>query len=233
MKMVDIHSHILPEMDDGSRSLDMSLSMLKIAVDEGIGTIYATPHNMPGKGCPTKDKVIREVEKLKEVCDEQNIPIDIIPGTEYFYREEVEEILDAGEAITMGDTDRVLIEFDPSVEKRYVIRAVTEVTGMGYTPIIAHVERYYDLMEKKYTTIGEMRKLGALIQVNCASIIGENGKPSLKDTKALLKLGYVDFIGTDAHSDRRRSPRMKECAHYLYKKYDEKYASSLVYAKRL
>lgn len=233
MKFVDIHSHILPGMDDGSRSLEMTLNMLKIAVDEGIGTIYATPHNMPGKGCPSKEKVLGEIYKLQEVCDNEGIPITIMPGTEYFFREEVEDILDRGEAITIGDTDLVLIEFDPSVDKNYVVRAVNTVLDCGYTPIIAHVERYFNLMEKKYVTIGEMRKLGALIQVNCGSIIGSNGKPSMKDTKALLKLKYVDFIGTDAHSDRHRSPRMAECAKLLNKKFGKEYAQTLLYAENL
>ena len=233
MKLIDIHSHILPGLDDGSSNMEQSLRMLEIAYKEGISTIVATPHNMPGKGCPDREVVEQKCRQLQEKAISVNIPITILMGTEYFYREEVLELLEQGEGITLAGTDRVLIEFDPGTEKTYIRNAVREILALGYVPVIAHVERYMHLMEKHFEAIIEMRKMGALIQVNAGSVTGDNGWKTKQAVKALLKRKAIDLIGTDAHSDGRRSPKMKECGEYLHKKLDVEYAEYLLHASAL
>lgn len=227
MGYIDIHSHILPNMDDGSRNMEQSLAMLKIACEQGITTIFATPHNMPGKGCPPAKLVYDRIEALRERVAEENLPIEIIAGTEYYYREEVLDILEAEAGVTMGDSDCVLVEFDPMAEKNYITNGLRNILGLGYQPVIAHVERYMKIMEDK-AILHDYKKMGVLIQINAASVTGDNGRHAKKDTKKLLKEGLVDFIGTDAHSDRHRAPYMEECAKILYKKYGRKYADALL-----
>ena len=130
MKFIDMHSHILPGLDDGSRSMEQSLRMLEIACKEGITTIIATPHNMPGKGCPNRETVEQKCEQLREAIEDADLPINISMGTEYFYREEILEVFEADEVITLAGTDRVLIEFDPGADKTYIRNAVREILAL-------------------------------------------------------------------------------------------------------
>ena len=99
--------------------------------------------------------------------------------------------------------------------------------GFGYQPVIAHVERYRNLMERKFAAIQWMREIGALIQVNCASVTGDNGFTTKQNVKSLLKNGLVDFVSTDAHRPEGRAPYIEKCADTLRKKYGDIYAAEL------
>lgn len=225
---IDIHSHILPGLDDGARSIEQSLEMLQIAYEEGIDLIIATPHNMPGKGQPSLEVVQSRAEKLQEIAEKEGIPISIVIGTEHYFREEVLEALEDEEGITMNGSGYVLLEFEPMVEKTYFRNTLRDVLGTGHQPIVAHVERYANVMKDK-SMLNDLKKMGVLLQVNAASVIGDNGRLAKKDVKWMLKQGLVDFVATDAHSHGRRAPYMQKCARYLYKKYDEQYVNELLY----
>ena len=174
MGYIDIHSHILPGMDDGSRSMRQTMRMLETAVNEGIAIMIATPHNMPGKGCPPGSVVRRKAAELRRTVEQEGIPIEIIPGTEYYYREEVPDLLDSEDAVTLGDSHCVLVEFEPLAERNYIRNALRNILGLGYTPVIAHAERYVKLMED-IAILYDMRKNGILVQVNAMSVTGDNG----------------------------------------------------------
>lgn len=228
MGYIDMHSHILPGLDDGSRSMEQSLAMLRIAYEEGITTMIATPHNMPGKGRPSKETIREKIHLLQIKADEENISIKILMGTEYYYREEVLNQFEEENAITMGASDHVLVEFNPMEEKSYIRNAINDINSTGYTPIIAHIERYVQLM-KDFDTVEDLSKMGALIQVNAASITGDNGRQAKSDTKKLLKRDLVDFVSTDAHSHGHRAPYIRKCATILSKRYGADYADKLLY----
>ncbi len=228
MGFVDMHSHILPAMDDGSVSMEQSVRMLRIAIEEGIDTIIATPHNMPGKGCPTAEKISHKAEELQAIADQYHLPIRISWGTEYYYREEVLQQLEEENGITLGNSDCVLVEFNPMEDKIYIRNAIRSIMGTIYRPVIAHVERYAQLMQDM-DMVRALRKVGVLLQVNAASVIGEAGRRAKADTKKMLKEQLIDFVSTDAHSDGRRAPYIKKCAEYLYKRYPEDYVDALLF----
>lgn len=228
MGYIDMHSHILPGMDDGARSMGQTLRMLEIAVSEGITTMIATPHNMPGKGCPPGSVVRRKVDELCHTVEQEGISLEIVAGTEYYYREEVLDFLDSEDVVTLGNSDCVLVEFEPLAERNYIRNALRNILGLGYRPVIAHVERYAKLMEDT-PVLGDMRKNGILVQVNAMSVTGDNGRQVKKDVRNLLKKGLVDFVATDAHSDGRRAPCMKKCADILYRKYGTAYVDALLF----
>ncbi|MBQ7920243.1 MAG: hypothetical protein IJ324_09940 [Lachnospiraceae bacterium] len=228
MGYIDVHSHILPGLDDGSRSIEQSVEMLRIAWEEGITKIIATPHNMPGKGCPTIEVLEERLIQLRTVAENAGIDIELYLGTEYYYREEVSEILEREDAVTMAGSEYVLLEFNPLEERSYILNAVRDVYSLGYNPVIAHVERYEQLMKKK-EDIAALKNMGALIQVNASSVIGDNGYRCKRDVKKLLKEHLVDFVATDAHSAGHRAPRMEKCAAYLYKRYGQEYAEALLF----
>lgn len=227
MGYIDIHSHILAAMDDGSKSMEQTLAMLDIACREGISSMIATPHNMPGKGCPSADKVFENVRILRDVVKREGLPVDIYAGTEYYYREEILELFQNEEAITLGASNCVLVEFDPMAERIYIRNSLREILGTTYKPVIAHVERYAKIMDD-LSVLRELKKMGVLVQVNAASVTGDNGMRTKNNVKKLLKEHLVDFIGTDAHSDGRRAPYMEKCADILYKKYGADYADALL-----
>ena len=227
MKYIDIHSHVLPGMDDGSKNMEMTLAMLAVAKNEGIGTIYATPHCMPGKGHPSQEKVLEKIRTIQKACEEAGIDIVLKKGTEYYYIEEMLEWMEEGNIITLGDSNCVLVEFEPYAEEKYIRNAVREILGYGYQPVIAHVERYQNLMERKFTAIQWMREVGALIQINCASVTGDNGFHTKQNVKSLLKNGLVDFVSTDAHRPEGRAPYIEKCAEILRRKYGDIYAGEL------
>ena len=228
-EIIDIHTHILPAVDDGSRNWDMTMHMLEIATQEGITTMVATPHHMPGKGYTSPAEIRELTGQVQAAAAEKGLDIRILPGNELFYREELLDLLEEGSIMGMNGTFHVLVEFDVMAERSYIRNAMRNILGLGYTPILAHVERYPALLEKNFETIHILRKLGVKIQVNAASISGEVGKDIQKQMKKLLKDYLVDLVGTDAHTDRRRAPRMQDCIRTLEKWCEPEYVEALVW----
>lgn len=228
-KIVDIHCHVLPGVDDGSKSMEMSQKMLDIAYDEGIGTVIATPHHMP-EGRNVSPQGIRErVEKLQQYADAKSYDLTILPGNEIYYYSDAPDMLEEGKICSLAGTSYVLVEFSPMDESRYIRNSLAELQNMGFDPIIAHVERYMSLCKPPFEKIEQLREMGILIQVNAASVMGDFGKPTKALVEKLLKKQMVDFIGTDAHSSGNRAPKIMECAEYLSKKYDARYVEKLLY----
>lgn len=235
MKFIDIHSHILPFMDDGARNEKMSLEMLRIAEREGITDIIVTPHYRRGHYKGERKDTDRMLVKMRELMQEEDIHINLYPGNEIYYRSELEEKLESGVLSTMNDTEYVLIEFSPMEDFLYIRSAVEELFSIGYTPIIAHVERL-QCVEKKIEHAKTLKKMGCELQVNAASVTGEVGFFCKRFVHKLLKEELVDYLGTDAHNVENRAPKMKKCAEMLYRKYDREYVDDILCrnaAKRL
>ena len=132
-------------------------------------------------------------------------------------------MLEDGKVCTLNESSYILVEFSPMDDARYIRNSLSELQNMGYDPIVAHVERYMSLHKGSFEKIQELREMGILIQVNAASVTGGFGKPTKALVEKLLKKQLVDFIGTDAHSDKSRAPKMLECAQILQKNCDADY----------
>lgn len=228
-KTIDMHSHILPGVDDGSKNEGMSRGMLDIAYEHGIKTIIATPHFMPGQNNASPETVMGEALKLMQYSDEMGYGINILTGNEVYYHDEVPDLLESGKILTLAGSCCVLIEFSPMDDARYIWNALHEVQTLGYTPILAHVERYHSLCKKPYDKIKELRDMGVLIQVNSSTIDGVFGKEQKKLALSLLEKELVDFIGTDSHSLGSRAPRLEECVKTLSKVCSVEYIEELLY----
>lgn len=228
MGYIDMHSHILPHLDDGARDMEDTLKMLQIAYQDGITHIIATPHYKSGR-YPADAKRLRDIlHKVQQAAKEQNIPITLYAGNEIFYNSELEEKFQSGALSTMNGTQYVLIEFSPFESYIYIRNAMEDIFGMGYTPILAHAERY-QCMCKDSSCVKELKAMGCEIQVNAGSVAGDNGWKVKCFVRKLLKEELVDYIGTDAHNTASRKPAMKKCAAYLYKKCERSYAEALLY----
>ncbi len=220
--MVDIHSHVLPYLDDGSDSLETSVELVSNAVEHGATVIICTPHYR--KPYIRSVKSIQEVfARLKEAVAKEGIEVDLKLGEEVYMRPDMIEKLEKGEALTMNDTKCVLIEFDFEVYSS-IPMIVELLVDKGYKPIIAHLERYryadLDMAE-------EIKKAGGLIQINANSITGRAKKWYYKQVKKLLKANLVDFIASDYHDGRQYT--MDETYKFIQKKFGTATAEKLFY----
>ena len=224
---IDIHCHCLPQVDDGAKSIEETLAMMKIAYEEGIRTIIATPHFKGRDRGLAPEKLEEVVEFVNALLVRENIGIKIYRGNELFYNSEVSEILREGRLSTLADSSYVLVEFYPNEDFRTIKAGLYDILSSGYVPVLAHVERYKNI--NKIQEVEELLELGVYIQVNASSILGDMGRSAKSFVKKLLKKRYVHFVASDAHSPRSRAPRLITCASYLEKKYGSEYVEELFY----
>ena len=157
MKLIDIHSHILPYMDDGAGDMEMALEMLRIARADGITDIIATPHYKAGRFKGDAAKVLELLEKLRCRMQDEGIDINLYPGNEIYYRSELEEKLSTGALSTLNGSGYLLVEFSPLDDFVHIRNACEDILGMGYVPVVAHVERY-QCMTKKPEHVRELKE---------------------------------------------------------------------------
>lgn len=224
--MIDIHCHILPNVDDGSKSLEESIEMAKIAQNEGIKTIVNTSHYHP-------DFKYKKGQELKEVLNEfnntlkkQGINVDVILGNELYFTDDIIGNLQDLDFHTLNNSRYLLVEFSPNNFPKNLVDVVYEIKLRKYIPILAHVERYPKIQENP-NIIYECIKEGALIQINASSVIGKNGKEAENVSEILLANNMAHFIATDAHSSTKRRPLLKETYNYVTKKYSEDVSKKL------
>lgn len=216
---VDIHSHIVPGVDDGSKSLQMSLDMLEIAYYEGVRTIVATPHYHPGKTKCDATKIRQNYNMLREHMKKVYPDMELLLGREvYCDYGAIEALENEEELLAMSDTDYVLIEFSPGVEYSVMLNHIRRVIMLGYIPIIAHIERYRCIVEK-ISRAEEVKEQGTVIQINASSVNGNGGWKLNSFVKKMIKNGIVDVIATDAHDTDIRAPHMSDAYAYVQKKY--------------
>ncbi|MBR6382820.1 MAG: protein-tyrosine-phosphatase [Lachnospiraceae bacterium] len=227
-ELVDIHCHILPNVDDGSDGFDSTLKMLKTAKDEGITRMIATPHFKKGHHNVSPKSAEKLLEEIRTKAEKEGISLKLYLGNEVMYFSDVEEAFEEGKINRINGTDNLLIEFYPDDEYSRIRRGIETVQSMGFTPILAHVERYLEL-RKDTSKIEHLKAVGAVITVNASSVTGDAGFLTKQFVKGLLRRKLVDMIGTDAHDTSNRAPRMKKCAEYLYSKYEEEYVDEILF----
>lgn len=229
MFYLDMHCHILPGVDDGSKNMEMSMDMLEYAYEEGIRAIILTPHYHGGYVETARSVIDDTFEELNNNCKKVHPDLKLFIGNEIYYYPSVPEWIEEGRVHSLADSDYVLLEFSNQVRKRELLEAVQNLCSHGYYPVMAHVERY-ECLVKEPSYIGELISNGAYIQVNSKTIAGEGGMRIRRFVKKLLKEEWIHFIGTDAHSMGSRKPEMADCAEYIMKKCGEEYAADILYA---
>ena len=226
-EFIDIHSHILPALDDGAKDLKKTREMFQIAYDEGIRGIIATPHFFASRKSASVEKIKNTIELVKNAMEDWGFYINIYSGNEIYYRSEVAELLEEGKICTLADSQYVLVEFDPMTEYSYLRDGILKLDSYGYIPILAHAERYECLFQKK-ERLQRVKDHGGLIQVNAASFQGGMFDEMAKRAKYIMKNDLLDFVGTDAHSTGKRKPAMKDTASYLCKKLGKEKAEEIL-----
>lgn len=227
-RIVDMHCHILPGIDDGSRNMVETLKMLKIAASEGITEMIVTPHFKNGHHNASPQKILDLIEEVQQTAETLNLGITLYPGNEIYYFQGVEELLDQGKVCTMNHTDYVLVEFSPLESFTTIWNALDSLSSYGFCPIIAHVERY-ECMVKDWHNVEQLKRLNVGVQVNAADVTGEAGLKIKQFIATLLKNEIVDYVGTDAHRSEGRVPAVRKCETMLMKKYNPQYVEYIMY----
>ena len=205
-RMIDIHAHILPGVDDGAKDMETTRRMLSMAWEQGIQTIIATPHYYPGKTQISAEELRALIEEVQREAKRIAPELQILGGNEIYYTDSVVEELKEGKILTLADTSYVLTEFYPGVSFNECDRAVRRLVQAGYRPVIAHGERYACLRRKGL--LEELTDAGALIQLNFESLGGSMFDPTLRWVKGHVKKGNIAFFGTDMHNIGNRSPKV-------------------------
>jgi len=207
--LIDIHSHILPNVDDGSQSLETTLKMLEIAKEDGTKIIYATPHYITGFYEKTFEEVSEKADELNSLLYEKGIDIKVLPGQEIFIDNYTLRDLEEEKIQPLSGTSYMLIEFSMDTLPKNALEIVYEIGIKGITPIIAHPERY-EYFIKDTDIINSFIDEGCLFQVNSQSLLGTFGKKAKKNSEYLIKNGIIGFIGSDAHGLNKRTPELKK-----------------------
>lgn len=219
---IDIHSHILPNVDDGATDLNMTKEMLKIAWKDGISTLFATPHYHPTRGRNDIRSWKLALAKAQKAASEIDYRMRVIPGCEILYQHGIIKLLHNGELWTLANSNYVLVEFPLYADYSYILKGIQELRFGGYLPILAHVERYQNVA--KVERVEELIDMGAYIQVNTDTVLKSKGLLRGQTIRKLLRNELVHFIGTDAHENRVRKPVMRECAAYIESLCDREYS---------
>ncbi len=208
--MIDIHSHILPGLDDGAVDLEEAVCMAEQAVEDGIEAIVCTPHWVRGFFDNDRKRVLEAVAKFREKLDERNIDLTIYPGAELRVDADLGIKLDAKELLTLNDTGLyALVELSPESVPLGLEKLFFELQSIGITPVLAHPERNLAIIEnpgKLYAWI----ETGILTQITAASLLGRFGMSVQKFAVYLLEHRMAHILATDAHELRIRTPKLSE-----------------------
>ena len=212
--MIDMHSHILPNIDDGARSIEETYELIKEAKSVGFEAIVSTSHYM--EGYYETDNKEREiwVNAIYQSLQEKNLDIKLYLGNEIYISENLIKILEEGKASTINDTSYVLFEMPLNVEPMNLYDIVYEMLQYKIVPILAHPERY-TFVQQDPELIYELIQKGVLMQANYGSIIGQYGAKAQLIVKKFLENNMIHFLGSDVHRPNTIYPRIPQALEVL------------------
>ena len=221
----DLHCHILYGVDDGAQTIEDARALIDGAYSSGTRTICFTPHYNPFRKLDSAgaEETFRTFSaEMKETYPDLTLCL----GAEILYHQKIVDSLSRGACRTLNGTRFVLIEFLPDDEGSHIVQSLETVAARGYTPILAHAERYHSfLRHPKYALMLAEQEIP--IQLNVRSVIGENGKIVKKFCLRLLKEGAAAVIASDAHDPEYADARLSEGFRMVSDKFGPEYATTI------
>lgn len=215
--MIDFHSHIIPNIDDGSTSMKDTINMINEARQAGFTEIISTSHYIQkyyDLDCFEREKILDIIKK--KVSEKKEINIKLYLGSEIYFTPEIIELVKNKKASTINNTRYLLFELPMNTKSLFVKEMVYELMQNGYIPIIAHPERY-SYVQENIRYIEELASMGVLFQSNYGSIIGMYGNSAKKTLKKLLKNNLISFLGSDVHRTGQIYPKIPKALKKLRK----------------
>jgi len=227
--MIDIHAHVLPDVDDGSDSLETSLEMLSQAAESGVTALVSTHHcNIPGEYDNYADALLEEAfQAFSDAVKRAEPGVELFRGMEVFATPELPELLDRGRVWTINGTAYFLTEFSFAENPYFCLDVLADCSAMGYQPIIAHPERYYFLQDDLDLAY-ELCTAGYGLQINKGSLLGRFGIRAEHTARLLLDHGLAACVASDAHGAVQRTTYMDEVRDLLISDYGESYMRLLL-----
>lgn len=203
---IDIHTHILPGLDDGPADMEGSVALARCYERVGIKTIVATPHYLPGTAwMASKDKILESARQLQARLDSENIDLHIQPGMEIAYHKKIADNLLEDKLLPLGTSGHYLIEPPLSGEQHALVEGLLNLSDLGLQFILAHPERV-GTFQKQPEQLRRLIEKGWLLQINTGSLLGYFGRRSKETADKLLKNNQIHLIASDAHDHQRRPP---------------------------
>ena len=226
-QFVDIHSHILPGVDDGCSDGQQSIDILKEMEAIGVTDVILTPHYCKRRQYVADLEYISKVyEDLKVRATRENISVGLHLGTEMEYSQDGARYIREKRVNTLCNTKYILVEFPPYISTDVLLLGVREIISMGLVPVIAHVERYPKVVSNP-ECVEVLKDIGALIQVNIRSMTVPGFKIR-RFMKWIVSKRYVDFLGGDVHNDYIEQKEMDRCSRFIIKYSDEQYLDKIL-----
>jgi len=207
--MIDLHCHILPGIDDGASDYEEARKMLKIAEVDGIKKIVATPHFIEYEQEPSSESMLDKIDNLNIMAQRNGLDLEILPGNEVYVTPNIVKLIEDKKIATINNFNYLLIEFPMFDIPAYVPELITRLKIIGITPIIAHPERYREVIINPNILI-EYIDLGALCQINSGSILGRFGKEIRDISNILIEHNMAHIVASDSHSSGVRAPKLKK-----------------------
>lgn len=221
MPVVDLHCHILPGIDDGSKDWETSLKLARDAVDDGITHALCTPHTLNGRYLNHKADVIKLTEEFQDKIDQAGIPLTVFPGHEVRLSGGLLEALDNDDILFCDeDGQYMLLELPSNEVPHYTKNMVFQLQQRGITPIIVHPERNNEILEEP-TKLQEFLEMGVLVQITASSYTGIFGKKIEDCSRDFIQAGQCAFFASDAHDLPRREYQMHAALDKLAKEFGE------------
>jgi protein-tyrosine phosphatase len=207
--MIDLHSHILPGIDDGAKTLEISLEMARIALDDGIHTMACTPHIYPGMYMNDAPGIARHRNALQAALDANGLPLKLVIGADVHLVPGLLSGLRAGRVPTLAGSRYLLLEPSHHTPPPRFLESVFSLVVAGYTPVITHPERLV-WIEDHYPVFSELIQQGAWMQVTAGALTGKFGPRAKYWGERFLGEGKTHILASDAHSTGRRVPQLSE-----------------------
>ncbi len=200
---VDLHSHLIPAIDDGSQSLEDSIDLILQLKSLGFEKIITTPHIMADFYRNTPEIINKGLDIMREELAKQNINIEINAAAEYYLDETLEAKVEKKEVLTLGN-DFLLFEISFVNCPASFFDIIKKMQDKGYKPVLAHPERY-PFFAGSIENFQKIKETGCYLQLNTISLTGYYGKPTQKTAEELVDKYLIDFIGSDMHHDKHAS----------------------------
>lgn len=224
MKIIDLHSHILPQLDDGAQSLEQSLKMAAMAVRSGVRSMVVTPHCILGDA----REVMAAFNLVREALEDTGIPLRLFPGMEILGTPDTARLLKSGQLLTINGSRYPLIEFPFHSSTNQNTNILESVIQAGFRPVVAHPERY-ECVQEDPTCIELWNEMGCLFQVNRGSLLGRFGGGAQETAFLLVEAGFATAVASDAHSPWMRTPWMEDVYELLATEFSPAAAQCLLW----
>lgn len=225
----DMHSHLIPGIDDGSPDIETSIKMIKGLVNFGFKKLITTPHVLSDLYPNSSETILNGMQELKKAVSEEGIEVELHAAAEYFIDDHFEKKLKDKEPLLTISENKVLVEFSMITAPFDLKDVLFELQIQGYQPIIAHPERYI-YIKNRLSFFEDLRATDCLFQINLLSTTGFYGTAVQELTDFLIKNEYYDYVGTDLHNDKQIEALQKvaNAPAYLRLKNSEKIKNHLL-----